>query len=154
MDLNKILAVTFSGVRSDEEPAVKELLAASQLPTEDLTTEILRHFLVARKGDRVVGVIGLEICSPQDALLRSLAVADDFRHQGIAGRLTDFIASYAISNGIQKIYLLTIGARDFFARQGYREMERAHAPSAIQNTREFRELCPDTAVCMYRELSR
>jgi amino-acid N-acetyltransferase len=88
MDLNKILAITFSGMRSGEESAVIDLLSACQLPTQDLTPGMLRHFLVARQGDRVIGVIGLEICG-QDGLLRSLAVAQDFRRQGIAARLVE-----------------------------------------------------------------
>jgi amino-acid N-acetyltransferase len=151
MDLNKILSVTFSGVRPEEELAVKELIDACQLTTEDLSVEMMRNFLVARKGDRVVGVIGLEICG-QHALLRSLAVAENFRCQGIAARLTNFIARYAVSHGIQKIYLLTVTAKDFFAKQGYLELDRSQAPAGIQATREFKDLCPDTAVCMCREL--
>jgi amino-acid N-acetyltransferase len=151
MDLNKILAVTFSGLRPEEELAVKELIDACQLTTEDLSVEMMRNFLVARKGDRVVGVIGLEICG-QHALLRTLAVAENFRCQGIAARLANFIARYAVSHGIQKIYLLTVTAKDFFAKQGYLELDRSQAPAGIQATREFKDLCPDTAVCMCREL--
>jgi amino-acid N-acetyltransferase len=151
MDLNRILAVTFSGLRPEEESAVKDLIDACQLSTQDLTSEMLRNFIVARKGDRVVGVIGLEICG-QHALLRSLAVAENFRRQGIAARLTNFIARYAVSHGIQKIYLLTMTAKDFFAKQGYLESDRSQAPAGIQDTREFKDLCPDIAVCMVREL--
>jgi amino-acid N-acetyltransferase len=151
MDLNKILATTFSGMRPEEESAVIDLLSACQLPTQDLTPEMLRHFLVARKGDRVIGVIGLETCG-QDGLLRSLAVAEDFRRQGIAARLVNFIARYAASHGIKKIYLLTMTAEAFFSEQGYRPMNRLQAPAGIQATREFHTLCPETAVCMCREI--
>jgi len=151
MDMNKILSVTFSGMRTEEESAVKDLIRACQLPTRDLTPEMLRHFLVARKGDRVIGVIGLELCG-QAALLRSLAVAEDFRRQGVAARLTTFIARYAVSHGIGTIYLLTTTAKDFFAKQGYRETDRRRAPVSIRATREFKDLCPDTAVCMCRVL--
>lgn len=151
MDLNKILAVTFSGMRPEEESAVKDLIRTCHLTTQDLTPEMLRHFIVARKGDRVIGVIGLEFCG-QDALLRSLAVAEDFRRQGIAARLTTFISRYAVSHGIGTIYLLTMTAKAFFAKQGYRETDRSQAPAGIQATREFKDLCPDTAVCMCRVL--
>jgi amino-acid N-acetyltransferase len=151
MDLNKILSITFSGMRPEEGPAVIELINACQLPTLDLTPEILSHFIVARKGDRVIGVIGLELCG-QHALLRSLAVAEDFRRQGIAARLTAFIARYAVSYGIGTIYLLTMTAKAFFAKQGYLETDRSQAPGGIRATQEFKNLCPDTAVCMCREL--
>lgn len=151
MDLNKILAITFGGMRPEEESAVIDLLGACQLPTQDLTPERLRHFLVARKGDRVIGVIGLEICG-RDGLLRSLAVAEDFRRQGIAARLVDYIARYAANRDIKRIYLLTKTAEAFFSKQGYRPMSRLKAPAGIQATREFNTLCPETAVCMCREI--
>ena len=151
MDLNNILAVTFSGMRPEEESAAKDLIHACQLPTHDLTAEMLRNFIVARKGDRVIGVIGLELYG-QDCLLRSLAVDEDFRQQGIAARLTAFIARYAASHGVGTIYLLTMTAKAFFAKQGYQETDRSQAPPDIRTTREFQELCPDTATCMYRKL--
>jgi amino-acid N-acetyltransferase len=81
-----------------------------------------------------------------------IAQVENFRCQGIAARLTNFIARYAVSHGIQKIYLLTMTAKDFFAKQGYLELDRSQAPAGIQATREFKDLCPDTAVCMCREL--
>lgn len=152
IDLDKILAITFSGMRSEEESAVKDLLETCRLPSRDLTAEMLRHFLVARKGERVIGVIGLEIHG-QNALLRSLAVAEGFRRQRIAARLTDYIIRYAHSHDINTIYLLTTSARDFFRKKGFREMNRSQAPADILETREFKELCPDTAVCMFREIS-
>ncbi len=43
MDLDKILAVTFSGVRPGEEDAVSAMIAACDLHTEDLSVEKLRH---------------------------------------------------------------------------------------------------------------
>ena len=94
MDLDEILSVTFSGVRPEEEQAVMALLADCDLHAGDMSSEKLRHFLVARKGDAVIGTVGLEIFPPQ-ALLRSLAVAEDFRGQGIARRLIGAIERYA-----------------------------------------------------------
>ena len=151
MDVEKILAITFSGMRPEEAPAAKKLLTACRLPREDLTEDMLRNFLVARKGERLIGVIGLEICGP-DALLRSLAVDEAFRRQGIAARLTEFIARYATGLGIKDIYLLTTTAEAFFAAHGYRSIDRSLVPESILAAREFSELCPATAVCMYRKV--
>ncbi len=150
MDLNKVLAVTFSGMRPEEEPDVMELLKACGLTTEDLTKEKLRDFILARKGEQVVGVIGLEVAG-EDVLLRSLAVAEPFRNQDIGSRLVHSIERYATQHGARKIYLLTMKAKDFFSKQGYQQTERGAAPQGIQGTQEFKQLCPDTAVCMCKQ---
>lgn len=54
--------------------AIRRLLAASDLPLEDLTPSHLANFFVARKGSTLVGVVGAELYDDV-ALLRSLATA-------------------------------------------------------------------------------
>ena len=53
--------------------AIDALLRAADLPADDFADH-LAHFLVARRGDAVVGAVGLELHG-RDALLRSLVVA-------------------------------------------------------------------------------
>ncbi len=152
MDLEKILTVTVSGTRSEEEAAVKRLLTDCQLHTADLTFEKLRHFIVARKGDAVVGTVGLELCQPH-ALLRSLAVSSDHRGQGIGAQLIGAVERYARMMGVTTLYLLTMTAEGFFKRCEFRETGRSDAPAALQATGEFKTLCPDTAVCMCKQIT-
>lgn len=149
MDLDKILAVTFSGVRPEEENAVLALVADGDLRTGDLSSEKLRHFVVARKGDDVIGVVGLEIFPPH-ALLRSLAVSEDYRGQGIARRLVGAIERHARNVGVSSIYLLTLTAAGLFDKCTYRQVNRASAPEDLQATDEFRTLCPDSAICLHK----
>ena len=151
MDLDTILAVTFSGVRPEEENAVLALLEGCGLQTGDLSSEKLRHFVVARKGDAVVGAIGLEVFSPH-ALLRSLAVAEDFRGQGIATRLIDAIERHARNVGVNAIYLLTLTAAGLFEKCAYRQVSRESAPDYLQATDEFKTLCPDSATCLHKTI--
>ena len=152
MDLEKILAITVSGVRPDEEAAVKALLSDCQLHTADLSSKKLRDFIVARKGDAVVGTIGLELFPPH-ALLRSLAVGQDHRGQGVGAQLIGSAERYARMMGVATLYLLTMTAADFFGRFEFRETRRDDAPTALQATEEFRSLCPDTAVCMRKQIA-
>jgi amino-acid N-acetyltransferase len=152
-NMEKILAITLSGVRCGERMKIIDLLTASALHTADITEAMLRNFVVARKGDKIVGVIGLEIAG-SDALVRSLAVHADFRHQGVAAMLTTAIERYGRSCGIDMLYLLTLTAEPFFAEQGYERSDRRAAPSGMQATREFQSLCPDTAVCMRKRIKR
>ena len=74
---------------------IQQLLTECQLPSSDLTASNLNTFLVARRrkpaeDSSILGVVGLEICLPgQDGLLRSLAVKDNYRGQGLAMSLCD-----------------------------------------------------------------
>lgn len=152
MDLENILAITVSGVRPEEETAVKELLSDCQLHTADLNSEKMRHFIVARKGDTVVGTIGLEL-SPPHALLRSLAVGQDHRRRGIGAQLIASAERHARMMGVATLYLLTMTAADFFGRCDFRETGRHDAPASLQATDEFKSVCPDTAVCMRKPIA-
>jgi N-acetylglutamate synthase-like GNAT family acetyltransferase len=53
---------------------------------------------------------------------------------------------------ITQLILLTETAGEFFARQGYRVIERSSAPEEIQESEEFRSLCPSSATCMAKSL--
>ena len=152
MDLDNILVVTFSGVRPAEEDAVKTLIAACDLHTADITTAKLRHFVVARKGDALVGAVGLEPFLPH-ALLRSLAVVEEHRGQGIALKLIEAVERYARSADVKSLYLLTMTAEGLFGKCAYETVARASAPDSLQATNEFKTLCPDSAVCMYKQLA-
>jgi amino-acid N-acetyltransferase len=152
MDIDKIVGIMYSGVRPGEEGQVRELLASCGLENGNITPQKLRHFLVARRGDEILGTVGLEI-SGDDALLRSLAVAEGFRRRGVGRALVDAIERHALAVGVAHIYLLTLTAESFFTGQGYLVAERGSAPTGIQNTEEFRSCCLDTAVCLHKQLS-
>ena len=145
------LPITYSGVRPGEEPDVLRLIADCQLTTEDLSAAMLQDFIVCRRGNRIIGVVGLEV-TKHGALLRSLAVAEGDRNQGVGGGLVGSAERYARSRGARTLYLLTMTAESFFARHHYRVFERSAAPEGIQATNEFKTLCPDSAVCMRKDL--
>jgi amino-acid N-acetyltransferase len=148
-----ILPITLSGIRAGEDLDAKALLSECDLHTADITDEMLRDFLVARKGDRIVGVIGLEMAG-RDALLRSLAVTEKFRSQGVGAMLVEAIQRYARCRRLTMLYLLTLTAEGFFTRQGFARTARDEAPGGIRATREFQSLCPVTAVCMCKPMRR
>jgi amino-acid N-acetyltransferase len=147
-----VFPLTFSGVRPGEEQIVIDLIGRGGLTTEDLNPQKLVHFIVARRGDTIVGTVGLEPAA-QNALLRSLVVAEDHRRQAVATRLVAAIEKYARSHGTEALYLLTMDAVELFAKQGYLPFDRQTAPSGIQATEEFRALCPATAQCLRKHLA-
>ena len=152
-DIDQILSITISGVRPGEHTMIKTLISECGLTVEDITPEKLRHFLLARRGDEIVGVVGLEIAG-KDALFRSLAVCEPHRRQGIGAKLTQAIERYALSQAVETLYLLTMTAEVFFAGQGYERTDRNLASAAMRATREFQCLCPATAVCLRKHLPR
>jgi amino-acid N-acetyltransferase len=105
---------------------------------------------MARNSSDMIGLVGLEI-QGNCALLRSLAVRKGYRDKGLASLLVDKIENYARSLKISTLYLLTITAEDFFKRGGFRTTARETAPAEIQNTAEFRGLCPASAVFMTKQ---
>jgi amino-acid N-acetyltransferase len=141
----------YSFAIEDNGPEIRRLLADSDLHHEDITTAQLEHFLLGWDGPRLVAVVGLEIKNGS-ALLRSLAVDEDYRKHGIATRLVGKIEEYAKSMEVDTLYLLTMTAEAFFKKCGYRRIARDSAPAGIQETTEFRNLCPASAVCMDRNL--
>lgn len=130
-----------------DKPAIEQLLAAENLPTDDLNDALLSGFFVAREGTSLCGTVAIEKLGSA-VLLRSLAVKPECRGRGLGQQLVARAETAARDSGVDGIYLLTTTARDFFARLGYRVATREEAPPAIAGSTEFRSLCPASAVFM------
>ena len=133
--------------RSPAQPAVLRLLGEAKLPPP----ENFEHFFGCGEQELPQGVVGLEIYGT-DALLRSLAVDPAARGRGCAKALVGQAEQHARQCGARRLYLLTASAADFFARLGYKRLERDGAPAAIRATSEFAALCPASSVFMVKEL--
>jgi amino-acid N-acetyltransferase len=127
------------------------LLLAQGLPVSDITDEQLEHFFFIGSEGSPTGLVGVEIYGT-DALLRSLVVADTARTQGIGTSLVQHAEDYAAAHRVAAMYLLTTTAESFFERRGYRRVDRAQAPRAIQSTPEFASLCPASSIFMIKQL--
>lgn len=128
---------------------VEALLSASELPLDGVR-EALPTFIVAESGTDMVGVAGLEICC-DNALLRSVAVQDAWRSQGLGRALVTRTIAEAEARGINALYLLTTSADRYFPSFGFRAVARDTVPEDIRATAEFREACPASATVMCRE---
>lgn len=129
---------------------ISQLLQECGLPFEDIASH-LPHFILAKEGSTLVASIGLEALGDV-GLLRSLAVSPQHRGQGIAEALCQRLERQALADGIESLYLLTLTAEGFFQKRGYMNIERRLVPSAIQNTEEFKSICPASSVCMKKVL--
>ena len=129
-------------------PAIERLLTGSSLPLDGVR-EALSSFVLAEAGDTVVGVAGLEVCC-DNALLRSVAVADEWRSQGLGRALVTRVIADAEARGIRALYLLTTTAEGYFPSFGFRTIERDEVPDDIRATKEFQSACPASAIVMCR----
>jgi len=128
---------------------IKPLLDACHLPTEDIRPDAL--FVVARAGPELCGTAGLEVFGAS-ALLRSVAVQPAWRGRGIARALCHEAMRRARAAQVRRVFLLTTDAQRFFLGLGFTVIERGLLPAEIRATAQFRELCPQTAVAMARDL--
>jgi amino-acid N-acetyltransferase len=154
MQGNLDMNVKIESFTENDKNEVLRLLSESELPTEDLTTEKLKDFLVAqRQDDTVIGAIGIEL--KQDiGLLRSLVVHPHHRKCGIGKLLVNELESIAQEKGVKALYLLTTTAADFFLGLGYRVTLRKTVPKNIADTEEFKGICPTSSVCLYKKLTK
>lgn len=135
-------------------PAIERLLASSGLPIAGVA-EALRGFVVAESDSdkRIIGVIGLEPCCDEYALLRSAVVDPEWRGTGLGRRLVTHIIAEAESRGIKALYLLTTTAERYFPTFGFVKTERDIVPAEVKRSVEFREACPASATVMSLELA-
>jgi len=142
----------FRFAEHEDLPRVSKLLAAVDLPYQDIEGHI-SNFLLVEKDGELTGVIGIEILG-NAALLRSLAVKETERNNGIGKTLVDKIMSYAQLNNVGKMFLLTTTASEFFQKIGFVGIDRAQVPLEMKSTEEFKNICPLSAVCMRQEIGK
>ena len=129
---------------------IRHLLESNGLPTSDLATA-RPEFLIASRDGEILGIGALERFSGA-ALLRSVAVAAEWRRSGVGRLIVAELERRARIAGVGELILLTLTARDFFARLGYSVKDRTQVPPAVLDSAEFRSLCPASAVCMAKAL--
>jgi amino-acid N-acetyltransferase len=134
-----------------DAPLIHDLLERCGLPSCDLSTA-RAEFVIASRDGELIGSGALERFG-DTALLRSVAVEAQWRGSGLGRLIVAELERRAQAAGIRELILLTLTARDFFARLGYGAKDRAQVPPAVLNSAEFRTLCPASAACMAKGLA-
>lgn len=138
-------------IKTVDSSEITLLLECYDLPTSDLNPA-QSIFLGAFKSERLIGCIGLEKID-ELALLRSLAVHIDFRSKGLGILLTNGILKEAKDRSLTEVYLLTTDAEQFFNKAGFSKIVRDEAPEIIKKTKQYSEICSDSAVVMKIDLA-
>jgi amino-acid N-acetyltransferase len=143
--------VTIERAAAADGPSILQLLRDAGLPVDGLLDHVGTAF-VARIDGRPVGCAALEIYE-DGALLRSVAVAPEARGRGVGRRLVEAAVVLATSLGAPAVYLLTTSAERYFPKLAFVPVTRAEVPAGVQESVEFRSVCPASAVVMRRVLA-
>lgn len=142
--------ISIDPAKPESVDEIKSLLAANNLPTEDITDGTVRLFEV-RQDNELVATIGVEKYN-STGLLRSLAVKDELKGQGIGEQLVNHLLDYCTSAQVTELYLLTTTAEKYFEKFGFQQISRDMVSEEIRQTREFQDICPCSAVVMHKPL--
>jgi arsenate reductase len=139
---------SFEPAAGGDFEAIRALLTASLLPSRDIGLRNQR-FIVARQNGRIVGCAGLELYG-HEGQVRSITVDWTRRTAGLGTRLHDRLLHEAALSGVEKLYVITATAEDFFARHGYSRVKLDAVPAEIRASEEFRMHAPASAATMSR----
>jgi amino-acid N-acetyltransferase len=138
--------IIISGATAADVPVIHQLLGSNNLPTAGVEDH-WKTFIVARDGGVIVGCAGSEAYQCV-ALIRSVAVADSHRSRGVGRRMVRQLLDRLSSRGVREFYLLTTTAQAYFAKRGFKPIERDEIHPQLLASAELQGACPDTAVCM------
>jgi amino-acid N-acetyltransferase len=139
------------GAQNTDIISIEALLHDLSLPTDGVRDH-LTNFLVLEIDGSIIGAVGLEIYG-KNALLRSLAISRGFQGMGFGKKLYQAIIERAKNHHIQKIYLLTESAENYFAKRGFEKISRDKVQTQVKNSVEFTTACPESAICMKLNLT-
>lgn len=111
-------------------PSVHRLLVNCDLSTLEVL-DLGTVYFVARLGEKTVGVCGLEF-DGESALLRSVAVDNDARGQGIAKALIDAALQDLRRRRIRALYLFSKDTGAYFEKLGWVEVPVGEAAASLR----------------------
>jgi amino-acid N-acetyltransferase len=92
--------------------------------------ESLRDFYVVEEDGVLLGAAALHIVWEDLAEVRSVAVSEDSGRKGIGSRLVQACIAEAREIGLKRIFCLTYKP-DFFAKHGFRLVDKAELPHKV-----------------------
>jgi arsenate reductase len=129
------------------------LLATAGLPTSDIDPELCPSFVAIKAGGKILATGAVQRVG-DDGLLRSVVVDAAFRSQGHGKQIVTALEARARAAGMHALFLLTTSSESFFARMGYRPIDRNDAPASIRETQQFAKLCPASSILMAKTFDK
>jgi amino-acid N-acetyltransferase len=138
--------ITIRPAAAADLDGIRQLLLANDLPTAGVEDH-WKTFIIATDGDRLVACGGAEAYQFA-ALIRSVAVAPEYRSRGVGRRIVQQLLDRLASRGLREFYLLTTTAEEYFRKRGFKTIDRDEVHPQLLGSRELQGACPDSAVCM------
>ena len=136
-----------------DRAAIADFLRACGVALPDAAHDRIDTCLVGECGSTICGIADLEILG-SIGLVRCIAIRPAHQGAGLGKQLVASVESFARSNGVRELCLLTTAAVPFFAGRGYRVDNRADAPDAVRASPTFAASDAGTAVFMSLQLAR
>jgi N-acetylglutamate synthase-like GNAT family acetyltransferase/DNA-binding MarR family transcriptional regulator len=136
-----------------ERDAVQRLLTGAGLPDTGLGRFPAGWVVVHDPEGEVAATACIER-HDSDALLRSVAVRPELRGRGMGRRVVEAALAAASAGGVDRIYLLTTDAAEFFASLGFSPIERSAVPEAVSSSESFAQERCASAQAMVKVLGR
>jgi amino-acid N-acetyltransferase len=146
-----VITMRMTALSAETLGSLRDALVLARLPVDDLDRAGRLFFKFSQQGCDVAfgGIEG----EGTDRLLRSLVVLEGQGGRGVGAAAVAALETFAKSDGVERLHLLTDTAATFFAGLGYQPLDRALAPASISATAQFRALCPASAVYLSKRLS-
>lgn len=141
---------TIQLLNSSEFNSIKKLLQSVGLPDSDLETSPV-HFFGIRKKNEIIATGALEIYG-KNAVLRSVAIKQNFQKSGFGKQIVKFLEKKAAEQGVEKLFLLTTTSESFFVKLNFQSIKREMCPDEIKSNAQFKDICPSTASCLFKNL--
>lgn len=94
--------------------------------------ENIQEFVVLENEGRVIGCGALHVSWGDLAEVKALAVAEEFKRQGLGRKIVEKLQENAVALGIYKIFTLTFKP-EFFIKLGYKVILKETLPRKIWN---------------------
>jgi len=137
-------------LNSSEINSVKKLLQSVELPDSDLEASPI-HFFGIKEKNEIIATGALEIYG-KNAVLRSVAIKPNLQKSGFGKQIVDFLEQKAGELGVENLFLLTTTAESFFRKLNYQPIQREMCPEGIKSSAQFKDICPSTASCLFKNL--
>jgi len=96
---------------------------------DDEVATNIRSYLIAKDGNKIVGVVALHIYTVELAEFRSMVVKKSYRGKGIGRLLIKKGLKVGRELGLKRILVLTY-QKSFFKRLGFKEIEKMDIPNS------------------------
>jgi len=138
--------LVFETAREEDLEWVISILNENDLCVDDIPSENILLKLVRSENDPIA-IYGFELFG-HEGILRSIAVAEEYKGTGIGTQIMRQVKIDVKELELRNLFLLTTTAKKFFEKFGFSIIERETAPVVLQQSYEFLNFCPDTAIVM------